>query len=534
MGILWDSSASIRFTEILSFHQSPLSRFFKIRQFTLQYSSGFFRMLRDSSEILDVSGDSAAVSNAPLDGCWTTFFRDPRGLFSCLNEQLRSGLMHGRLWDGALRVTSSLCWQASYKSTFFFQAHLSWVRHRILMNHRVFFDRRILSDSLGFSRILSDSLGYPSISLDSLRFPWILSDSHRFLWMNSELSYSDVPETDCSSWQPPLDHRTIPIVQSSLFEAEFQTLFSGILPNAERLGFLKHPRPKLHHSSSSLTDCLPCSKVKDSGFLERFGVLTSVPASLHFLFCSLFLLFVLILPLFLFFVLFRAFWSTSLNFDESPGTTLLRFVSSPHCLFRNSLQRLNDDFLLLSSIFRAFLLRFAPACVRVCVPKCVRVCTSVYECVCVLLSIIGGGYSRCVFQCFLVSFDLLAQSLQLFDGWLAFSCSQFAGQKVFHQIPNVIHTHHPPPLLSLLPRSVSSGSSSKILPAGHLLCSICSFRFFWGRCGILEYQSNQWNIMVIRAKKNIKPGGNSGAFQTFYGNTERRSVYLSAADRSLI
>ena len=85
----------------------------------------------------------------------------------------------------------------------------------------------------------------------------------------------------------------------------------------------------------------------------------------------------------LFFVLFRAFWSTSLNFDESPGTTLLRFVSSPHCLFRNSLQRLNDDFLLLSSIFRAFLLRFAPACVRVCVPKCVRVCTSVYECVCV-------------------------------------------------------------------------------------------------------------------------------------------------------
>lgn len=236
----------------------------------------------------------------------------------------------------------------------------------------------------------------------------------------------------------------------------------------------------------------------------------------------------------LFFVLFRAFWSTSLNFDESPGTTLLRFVSSPHCLFRNSLQRLNDDFLLLSSIFRAFLLRFAPACVRVCVPKCVRVCTSVYECVCVLLSIIGGGYSRCVFQCFLVSFDLLAQSLQLFDGWLAFSCSQFAGQKVFHQIPNVIHTHHPPPLLSLLPRSVSSGSSSKILPAGHLLCSICSFRFFWGRCGILEYQSNQWNIMVIRAKKNIKPGGNSGAFQTFYGNTERRSVYLSAADRSLI
>ena len=531
MGILWDSSASIRFTEILSFHQSPLSRFFKIRQFTLQYSSGFFRMLRDSSEILDVSGDSAAVSNAPLDGCWTTFFRDPRGLFSCLNEQLRSGLMHGRLWDGALRVTSSLCWQASYKSTFFFQAHLSWVRHRILMNHRVFFDRRILSDSLGFSRILSDSLGYPSISLDSLRFPWILSDSHRFLWMNSELSYSDVPETDCSSWQPPLDHRTIPIVQSSLFEAEFQTLFSGILPNAERLGFLKHPRPKLHHSSSSLTDCLPCSKVKDSGFLERFGVLTSVPASLHFLFCSLFLLFVLILPLFLFFCFVSGlleyvieFWWITWN--DSPPFCLLSAL--PFSKFSPTPQRWFPSPLLYFPSFSFAL------CPRVCARVCARVCTSVYECVCVLLSIIGGGYSRCVFQCFLVSFDLLAQSLQLFDGWLAFSCSQFAGQKVFHQIPNVIHTHHPPPLLSLLPRSVSSGSSSKILPAGHLLCSICSFRFFWGRCGILEYQSNQWNIMVIRAKKNIKPGGNSGAFQTFYGNTERRSVYLSAADRSLI
>ena len=338
-------------------------------------------MLRDSSEILDVSGDSAAVSNAPLDGCWTTFFRDPRGLFSCLNEQLRSGLMHGRLWDGALRVTSSLCWQASYKSTFFFQAHLSWVRHRILMNHRVFFDRRILSDSLGFSRILSDSLGYPSISLDSLRFPWILSDSHRFLWMNSELSYSDVPETDCSSWQPPLDHRTIPIVQSSLFEAEFQTLFSGILPNAERLGFLKHPRPKLHHSSSSLTDCLPCSKVKDSGFLERFGVLTSVPASLHFLFCSLFLLFVLILPLFLFFLFcFGPFgvrhWIL-MNHLERLSSVLSPLRIAFFEILSNASTMISFSSPLFSELFFCALPPRVCACVCPSVYECVRVCTSV-------------------------------------------------------------------------------------------------------------------------------------------------------------
>ena len=89
--------------------------------------------------------------------------------------------------------------------------------------------------------------------------------------------------------------------------------------------------------------------------------------------------------------------STSLNFDESPGTTLLRFVSSPHCLFRNSLslQRLDYYFIFLYFFFLFFLT------------------SSLYESVCVCVcsvvsSIIGGGYSCSVFQRILVGLDLWA------------------------------------------------------------------------------------------------------------------------------
>ena len=390
----------------------------------------------------------------------------------------------------------------------------------------------------GFSRILSDSLGSSRILSDTRQFPWILSDSHGF---------SQIPIDSCG-WilnfriQTFLK-RIVPADSHRWIIAQFlSSNHRCSKPSSRRSsrGFFRMLRGWDSWSTQDLSSIIrpvvwltvchvPKSRIRDSWSVSVcwqafqrafifFSVLFSFFSFLSFLYSFIFCFVSGLLE-----YVIEFWWIT---WNDSPPFCLLSAL--PFSKFSPTPQRWFPSPLLYFPSFSFAL------CPRVCARVCARVCTSVYECVCVLLSIIGGGYSRCVFQCFLVSFDLLAQSLQLFDGWLAFSCSQFAGQKVFHQIPNVIHTHHPPPLLSLLPRSVSSGSSSKILPAGHLLCSICSFRFFWGRCGILEYQSNQWNIMVIRAKKNIKPGGNSGAFQTFYGNTERRSVYLSAADRSLI